>query len=1179
MGAGSNPNLVGVVINGKRGYIPKETFMENSIKVPPTFEEDTEKVEVSDNDNQSKSVNLEPAQPFVFEGTTIPGDIMNTESENQSNMTDTNQETPPLNPNSSPKTLNEGAVPTVVTIETSNIVSSMDPSSDQRQIDSPKADEESKPEQVLVEQNQTVQPQIENEESKTHVTEIPLGETRDTMQQAQPQTPKEIVSVIENNDSIATNFSAVNLMNEGDDGSGEEEVEEEEEGSTDELEDEDGVVEEEVDGNTNSDVREVPSLSPEATQLELQNETTTSSSESNNIQHDSPKSPEPLQVEDVGVKHTEPDDSVTVSSSDSNSIENEVTEAQQQRTSEIGTENANAEEKFVSEQLQSETAVSHENDINVDTPQEQAEVFNQTYDHDKSQDQSATMEISKEDLIQTEYLQNAPEVKPVINEVANENPDVVEQQLVEETNRYYQQNIEVTIPPSENQIGMDNSNYANDQETFKEETVNEIEQVNKLETETLDRIESHKHDFSSLISQHIDDTSSCSADPLKDCNIGPQDFRAAYDTNNIYKIPNSAILTVLVIAAVTVVTFLWGYIYMEKRGRESNLVGKINNIQKEYLIVQKQNEMLKDKLDDVEVQFNEKANAVSNEMLVEAQEQLEKEKNSRLTLELQIQNLEKELENSTEVGLELNRMLSEFLNSENGSETLVANIEQLQRQLVEQQGIINAYNENLSMKETENHELRLEVDINNTKVTELQSELNKMTFNLLKFEEDKEQLQSICESDLQKVKEELESNKGAFMKEKNKLKEQLQDLKDKYEQIQKDYELKCNEYMILKEGISQIKKIENNGDALKSLLDMSSIQAELLQLRKEKQLLIEQLQDERNKSGGYEVKCQSAMKDLENFKEMYDEADREKVEAVTKLQVLDKYFKEREAQLQKELNKQESMWIEKQGEATSTIERIKYMQEELQNYKAQNESLKQEILEQEVQMKSQISVLEKKAHENWVTARQAERKLEDAKQEAAQLRNRLTLRERSFTEDKIHNRVQSPLEQNGEVPVSPSHIPNDTAASPLLFGTRENLTISPPLPGLPFLPPPPGVPFMPPTLGGVPLPPPGFMPPPPSLMPGDHRPPPLGRISSPPLNSRYSPDRGYSPYSRNSPSPTSDDDYDRIPHPPMYRGYNSYNRDDRREIHRPPPVRGNPRNNKGRWWSQFRIDEFKRFFR
>lgn len=73
------------------------------------------------------------------------------------------------------------------------------------------------------------------------------------------------------------------------------------------------------------------------------------------------------------------------------------------------------------------------------------------------------------------------------------------------------------------------------------------------------------------------------------------------------------------------------------------------------------------------------------------------------------------------------------------------------------------------------------------------------------------------------------------------------------------------------------------------------------------------------------------------------------------------------------------------------------------NLRSQTESLKQEIVSQEVELKSQISVLEKKIHENWVTARQTERKLEESKQEAAQLRHRLTLSERALHDDKIQS--------------------------------------------------------------------------------------------------------------------------------------------------------------------------------
>lgn len=47
-------------------------------------------------------------------------------------------------------------------------------------------------------------------------------------------------------------------------------------------------------------------------------------------------------------------------------------------------------------------------------------------------------------------------------------------------------------------------------------------------------------------------------------------------------------------------------------------------------------------------------------------------------------------------------------------------------------------------------------------------------------------------------------------------------------------------------------------------------------------------------------------------------------------------------------------------------------------------------------------MLEKKNQENWVTNRQTERKLEEARQEAALLRNRLTLRERAIAESNNH---------------------------------------------------------------------------------------------------------------------------------------------------------------------------------
>lgn len=60
----------------------------------------------------------------------------------------------------------------------------------------------------------------------------------------------------------------------------------------------------------------------------------------------------------------------------------------------------------------------------------------------------------------------------------------------------------------------------------------------------------------------------------------------------------------------------------------------------------------------------------------------------------------------------------------------------------------------------------------------------------------------------------------------------------------------------------------------------------------------------------------------------------------------------------------------------------------------QVETLKKEIEEQERSYKSRLATQEKKAHENWVQSRQLERRLEESKQEASQLRQRLTLVEK-----------------------------------------------------------------------------------------------------------------------------------------------------------------------------------------
>lgn len=347
------------------------------------------------------------------------------------------------------------------------------------------------------------------------------------------------------------------------------------------------------------------------------------------------------------------------------------------------------------------------------------------------------------------------------------------------------------------------------------------------------------------------------------------------------------LISVIVITAITVVTFLLGCVYIDKSRREAPLIAKINKLEKDLLVALKENQLLTEKTaieaDDV----------VNSEVVEKLTYELAIAQNAKTTLEEQIENLEKELENSTEVALELNRMLSDVLSSQNGSDTLIANVEQLQRQLIEQQDTINTVNESLSEKNTENHELRLELEISNKKVSELQTELDKMVLNLLKIEEEKEQQQNTLESEIVVLKQELKRVGEETASTIVNLRGEIENLQRELSETQRNLEVKISEFKLLEEGV---KAANQNSDGL---LELSSVKAELMQLKREKMVLSERLQELEAGKGVLEQKTQGFLQEIAGLQRKYEEADKEKVEAQTKLQVLSVYFKEKEAQLQK----------------------------------------------------------------------------------------------------------------------------------------------------------------------------------------------------------------------------------------------------------------------------------------
>lgn len=233
---------------------------------------------------------------------------------------------------------------------------------------------------------------------------------------------------------------------------------------------------------------------------------------------------------------------------------------------------------------------------------------------------------------------------------------------------------------------------------------------------------------------------------------------------------------------------------------------------------------------------------------------------------------------------------------------------------------------------------------------------------------------------------------------------------------------------------------------LQELLDATQARKERDQLEEQRQQLRAQLDEMQEKLRAQQVRVESLEKELEKSAEAKAEAERQSAEARTKLDVLSNYFKDREVQLQKEVGMQEVERRQRETEASTVTQQLALLEQQCQSYKSQLSSLRQEMELSERNYKNQVADQEKRAHENWLAARAAERKLEEANRDRTALRQRLTLLERELQQP-------PPLPPGDLFPPRPPLLSKDDM--PLLDG-------APPLPPLDMLPPPPFPPFPPP---------------------------------------------------------------------------------------------------------------------
>uniref|UniRef100_A0A8C2RVB0 Nuclear pore complex interacting protein N-terminal domain-containing protein n=1 Tax=Capra hircus TaxID=9925 RepID=A0A8C2RVB0_CAPHI len=108
-----------------------------------------------------------------------------------------------------------------------------------------------------------------------------------------------------------------------------------------------------------------------------------------------------------------------------------------------------------------------------------------------------------------------------------------------------------------------------------------------------------------------------------------------------------------------------------------------------------------------------------------------------------------------------------------------------------------------------------------------------------------------------------------------------------------------------------------------------------------------------------------------------------------KVEILNELYQQKEMALQKKLSQEEYERQEREQRLSAADEKAVLAAEEVKTYKRRIEEMEDELQKTERSFKNQIATHEKKAHDNWLKARAAERAIAEEKREAANLRHKL----------------------------------------------------------------------------------------------------------------------------------------------------------------------------------------------
>ncbi|XP_061700797.1 cTAGE family member 5 isoform X1 [Syngnathoides biaculeatus] len=183
---------------------------------------------------------------------------------------------------------------------------------------------------------------------------------------------------------------------------------------------------------------------------------------------------------------------------------------------------------------------------------------------------------------------------------------------------------------------------------------------------------------------------------------------------------------------------------------------------------------------------------------------------------------------------------------------------------------------------------------------------------------------------------------------------------------------------------------EGHLQKVQKLVYAAKLNADLKSIDEDKDRVFAKLNDEVKAKEDLEV----SIKELENER-LSMQADTEhyseQVQRLQqKLQIMTEMYQENELKLHRLLTVEEKERLQKEDKLNKADKNIALAMEELNNYKLRAGEMEEELEKTKQSYQTQISAHEKKAHNNWLAARAADRELSDIKRENALLRQKLT---------------------------------------------------------------------------------------------------------------------------------------------------------------------------------------------